>query len=96
MALDYRRLKGNQVVVFSPANVEGALTGVRRVEQDKTGTVTLVYTDGTKESAHLGEEYQLSAAAARAASFSESLANIFGVVSKVQSKARAALAVPTS
>lgn len=44
----YSRLR-KQINLLVPPSIQAALTGVKHVSQDKTGAITLTYTDDTTE-----------------------------------------------
>lgn len=48
--MKYQKLEGDQCFMIVPPNINVMMTGVQRAQQDKTGLITLVYTDGTTES----------------------------------------------
>jgi hypothetical protein len=49
----FEKLEGDQCFGIIMPNIQAALFGVSRIDQDKSGTATLHYTDGTTESAIL-------------------------------------------
>jgi hypothetical protein len=60
MATAFRDLPRGQVRWIVPPNLHVLLTGAQNAKQDRTGRVTLTYTDGTTESrkcAHDVEEF---------------------------------------
>ena len=49
----FEKLEGDQRFGIAMPNIQAALFGVSRIDQDKTGLATLYYTDETTESALL-------------------------------------------
>ena len=80
MALDWKQLKGDQRIVYNAPVFQYFMCGLAQngtaVRQDKTGKITLRYSDGSEESADC-PEFQVSEAD-----------SLFAIVSLVQDKAR--------
>lgn len=76
----YSKLKGQQVHGICPPRFQTLMCGCERAEQDNKGNITLIYTDGTTETAPFPER--------DIAEFE----SFFSIVGNVQDRARNAKA----
>ena len=69
----YRNLKGQQRRIICPTNIIAMMTGAKLASQDRTGAITLTYTDNTEETRILKNAPEI-----------ESFENFFAIVRWVQ------------
>ena len=75
--MKYQKLEGDQAFYIVPPNINAMMTGVQYAAQDKSGTITLTYTDGETESADCSD-----------LDINDIENGIFGITSLVQTRAR--------
>ena len=74
--MTYKDIPKNQCLIISPDRIKVLMSGVAWIEQNRRGRVTLVYTDGSRETANVEPKMRERLADAE----------YFSIVSAVQSQ----------